>query len=59
MSRRSIVIILSAALVLFLLALEIAVPIWRNVVPVSTAPVFTLPMMDEAVRPKDASASQT
>jgi len=40
----------AAALIVFLLTLEIAIPLWRNHVPVSTAPVFSLPMAQEALQ---------
>lgn len=38
------------ALAGFLIALEAAIPAWRKSAPPSSAPVFTLPMMDEAMK---------
>jgi hypothetical protein len=50
MPRLSKPIAVILALAGFLLALEVAVPLWRNDVPVSHAAVFTLPMANEAMR---------
>ena len=43
-------LILGLTSVGFLLSLEIAVPVWRNSVPVSKAAVFSLPMASEAMK---------
>ena len=42
-------LILGLTLVGFLIALEFGVPAWRQAAPVSTAPIFTLPMASEAM----------
>jgi hypothetical protein len=39
----------SLLLILFLVALEIAIPAWRRSAPVSTAPIFSLPMARAAM----------
>ena len=46
----SLPLILAAALCCFLLAMEFAIPAWRNNVPPSTAPVFSLPMANDAIQ---------
>lgn len=38
------------ALILFVVAMEAAIPAWHNSAPVSEAPVFTLPMAAEALK---------
>jgi hypothetical protein len=41
---------LALLLTAFLAALETAIPLWRSSAPTSSAPVFSLPMMDEAMK---------
>lgn len=43
-------LILAGALCCFLLAMEFAIPAWRNHVPLSTAAVFSLPMANDAMQ---------
>jgi hypothetical protein len=41
---------LALLLTAFLIALETAIPLWRSSAPTSSAPVFSLPMMDAAMK---------
>ena len=43
-------LLFAGALVLFLAAMEFAIPAWRNSVPPSTAAVFSLPMVKDAMQ---------
>lgn len=43
-------LIIGTAIISFLATLEFAIPAWRNNVPLSTAPIFSLPMAKDAMQ---------